>query len=125
MKTQTTKKSQVIGCRVSFQEYDKLGVKCIEEGKKISQVLKQAVREYLTNMSHQIIDGRVVVDLVSGDPEGGIFSLMSAYHEFLSEVLSCAKENHLKEIESIFEKWKIDMGNQIDNFPRIWIKRPE
>ncbi len=48
MKTQTTKKSQVIGCRVNFQEYDKLEVKCIEEGKKISQVLKQAVREYLT-----------------------------------------------------------------------------
>ena len=70
MKTQTTKKSQVIGCRVNFQEYDKLEVKCIEEGKKISQVLKQAVREYLTNMSHQIIDGRVVVDWVSGDPEG-------------------------------------------------------
>ena len=42
------KKSQVIGCRVNFQEYDKLEVKCIEEGKKISQVLKQAVREYLT-----------------------------------------------------------------------------
>jgi hypothetical protein len=48
MKTQTTKKSQVIGCRVNFQEYDKLEVKRIEEGKKISQVLKQAVREYLT-----------------------------------------------------------------------------
>ena len=34
------KKTQVIGCRLHKTEYDKLKVKCIEEGKKISQVLK-------------------------------------------------------------------------------------
>lgn len=42
------KKTQVIGCRLHKTEYDLLEIKCFENRHKISQVIKKAVREYLT-----------------------------------------------------------------------------
>jgi hypothetical protein len=28
------------------------------------------------------------------------------------------------DIHEVFDKWKIDTKNQVDDFPRIWITRP-
>lgn len=81
-------------------------------------------------MAHkQLEDGRAVVDWTAGDPEGDRIVLLSAYRDFINEILEGARglldledEHH---ITKIFQKWSVSTENQVDEVPRIWIKRPE
>lgn len=82
-------------------------------------------------MAHkQLEDGRVVVDWETGDPEGDRKHLMQAYTDFINEIMNAMRggggscEEAVEEINNIFDKWKVSTGNQVDDFPRIWIERP-
>lgn len=72
-------------------------------------------------MAHKVINDKVVVDWTTGDPEGDRLTLLSAYRDFITELSEIDNEA----VKSVFEKWQVDTGNQIDEVPRIWIKRPE
>lgn len=80
-------------------------------------------------MAHEVINGKVVVDWTTGDPEGDRLTLLAAYRDFIKEVSkkmeSDRGEYNLSwDLKDIFNKWSIDTENQIDNIPRVWIKRP-
>lgn len=40
-------KTQVIGCRVTIQEWDRFEKVCLENRVTMSEILKQAVRQYI------------------------------------------------------------------------------
>jgi hypothetical protein len=71
-------------------------------------------------MAHELKNGISVVDWSTGDPEGDRAHLFSAYRDFLAEIKSVANEQVL----SVFEKWNVK-NLEIDNFPRIQIRRPQ
>jgi predicted DNA-binding transcriptional regulator len=80
-------------------------------------------------MAHKKLEnGRVVVDWETGDNEGDRKHIMSAYQDFIKELIDEA--NKIDYIEGathpleIIKKWNISIENQVDDFPRIWIKRP-
>ena len=79
-------------------------------------------------MAHkQLEDGRFVIDWETGDPEGDRRHLMQAYHDFIKELIcEIEKPGFLKipDVSTIIEKWQISVEDQVDDFPRIWIKRP-
>ena len=77
-------------------------------------------------MAHKVIDGRVVVDWTTGDPEGDRITLLAAYRDFIKEIEDCFKlpEGVDSAIQDVFDKWSVSIDNQIDEVPRIWIKRP-
>lgn len=82
-------------------------------------------------MAHKIIDGKVVVDWTTGDPEGDRLTLLAAYRDFIKEIQAISHSGDfdlLLEggwlIKRIFDKWNVDTENQIDEVPRIWITRP-
>ena len=81
-------------------------------------------------MAHTIIGDKVVVDWTTGDPEGDRLNLLAAYRDFIKEVQAVANEwsgnmQGADAVLGVFAKWSIDAENQIDEVPRIWIKRPE
>ena len=76
-------------------------------------------------MAHKIIDNKAVVDWTIGDPEGDRINLLSAYRDFIKEIQKAAKKEYEQSIQDLLDKWSIDTENQIDEVPRIWIKRPE
>lgn len=77
-------------------------------------------------MAHkQLENGKVVVDWTTGDPEGDRITLLKAYRDFIHNVHFEAIENDCPFILGVFERWNIDLNNQVDEVPRIWIKRPE
>jgi hypothetical protein len=43
------KKTQVIGCRVSIPDWDRFEQRCFETGVTMSQVLQDAVSNYIRN----------------------------------------------------------------------------
>jgi hypothetical protein len=90
-------------------------------------------------MAHKLINGKVVVDWSTGDPEGDRITVLAAYRDFIKELLQILNQEgyyssqqiigsydqHFEVIYEHFKKWGIDTENQIDEVPRIWIKRPE
>lgn len=79
-------------------------------------------------MAHKKIDGNYIVDWATGDPERDRITLLSAYRDFIDEIHIIAqadRSNVAEEIINCFNKWAIDTENQIDDIPRIWIKRPK
>lgn len=81
-------------------------------------------------MAHTVIGDKVVVDWKTGDPEGDRLTLLAAYRDFIKEIeaalySSDTDSDTLSSIGQSFLKWNIDTENQIDDVPRIWIKRPE
>ena len=83
-------------------------------------------------MAHKVIDGRVVVDWTTGDPEGDRITLLAAYRDFIKEIDDLVTRAGVDPIDTvefaireIFEKWQVSTDNQIDEVPRIWIKRFE
>lgn len=81
-------------------------------------------------MAHTLIGDKVVVDWKTGDPEGDRLTLLAAYRDFIKELRE-VMEKHKEEynlfyhLRDSFEKWNLNTENQIDDVPRIWIKRPE
>ena len=79
-------------------------------------------------MAHKQVNGRVVVDWETGDLEGDRKNLMNAYRDFIKELQQCLMQpvgiDITNDIHEVFDKWKIDTENQVDDFPRIWITRP-
>lgn len=79
-------------------------------------------------MAHKILEnGNVVVDWTTGDPEGDRLTLLAAYRDFIKEVydnIRCGRMDTGDNILYVFEKWNINTENQLDEVPRIWIKRP-
>lgn len=73
-------------------------------------------------MAHKVIDGNCIVDWVTGDPEGDRKHLFKAYRDFLKELKENCKNKG--EISKCFTKWRV-APLDIDDFPRISIKRPE
>lgn len=80
-------------------------------------------------MAHKKIGDKAVVDWTTGDPEGDRITLLAAYRDFIMEVKSAVDGEVDGEagwaVDQIFKRWNIDTENQIDDVPRIWIKRPE
>lgn len=81
-------------------------------------------------MAHKIVNGRVVVDWTTGDPEGDRLYVLSSYKDFIAEVIDHAENGFNDEfyneiLRDIIKRWSVSVKNQIDNVPRIWIKRPE
>lgn len=81
-------------------------------------------------MSHKVIGDKVVVDWTTGDPEGDRITILAAYRDFIKELQEESEKwignmQGCEVIQSIFNKWNISTDNQIDEVPRIWIKRPE
>ena len=81
-------------------------------------------------MAHKVINSKVVVDWTTGDPEGDRITLLSAYRDFIKEVQEVIKKDdsflqNLDVVQEIFNRWSINTENQIDEVPRIWIKRPQ
>lgn len=81
-------------------------------------------------MAHkQLQDGRVVVDWETGDPEGDRKHLMQAYSDFINELIRISKapiehSDKGRGLIELLEEWNVSTDNQVDDFPRIWIKRP-
>lgn len=80
-------------------------------------------------MAHKVLEnGNVVVDWTTGDPEGDRLHLLQAYQDFFKELLHLL--NHGKydidneDVINLLNKWSISIDNQVDEVPRIWIKRP-
>jgi hypothetical protein len=67
----------------------------------------------------------VVVDWTTGDPEGDRINLLRAYKDLIHNIEFEAIENNELFVLSVLKKWSIDLENQIDEVPRIWIKRPD
>jgi len=85
----------------------------------------------LYNMAHkQLEDGRFVIDWETGDPEGDRRHLFQAYRDFIVDLLYAtykAEKNYMdtwQAIDEVIQKWQISVEDQVDDFPRIWIKRP-
>lgn len=78
-------------------------------------------------MAHKTLpDGRTVVDWEIGDPEGDRKYLMQAYQDFVQDLIEAESEMPFQTfLGDILEKWGISIRDQVDDFPRIWIKRPE
>lgn len=81
-------------------------------------------------MAHKTIGDKVVVDWTTGDPEGDRINLLSAYRDFIIDLQNTVAINSndvdgIHAIKEVFEKWSIRTDSQIDEVPRIWIKRPE
>lgn len=80
-------------------------------------------------MAHTLIGDKVVVDWTTGDPEGDRLTLLAAYRDFIKEIQTHAgfqvTLNGNFDLQKLLAKWQIDTGNQIDDVPRVWIKRPE
>lgn len=81
-------------------------------------------------MAHKVIGDKVVVDWTTGDPEGDRITLLAAYRDFIKEIETALSSDltdsdTLKAMSESFYKWQIDTENQIDEVPRVWIKRPE
>lgn len=82
-------------------------------------------------MAHKVIDGKVVVDWTAGDPEGDRIHVLAAYRDFVNDIITFINDDpYLSEgarfdLQKIIKKWNVSTGNQIDEVPRIWIKRPE
>lgn len=79
-------------------------------------------------MAHTVIGDKVVVEWKTGDPEGDRLTLLAAYLDFVKEIKAIAIADRVIVSELIiecFDKWNIDTEYQIDDVPRIWIKRPE
>ena len=80
-------------------------------------------------MAHTVIGDKVVVDWTAGDPEGDRVTLLAAYRDFIKEIKEIVDNeiegNAVHLIDHLFHKWQIDTENQIDEVPRVWIKRPE
>ena len=78
-------------------------------------------------MAHKKIGNRVFVDWETGDPEGDRKFLFTAYRDFLRELINEIETNREtpSEIKSILDKWSVNVDLEVDDFPRIWIKRPE
>jgi hypothetical protein len=76
-------------------------------------------------MAHKIIDNKAVVDWTTGDPEGDRITLLKAYRDFIIEIQKAAVLEYEQSIQDVLDKWNISTDNQIDEVPRIWIKRPE
>lgn len=85
-------------------------------------------------MSHKVIGDKVVVDWTTGDPEGDRINVLAAYRDFIKEIETIFSTSYLvmnesqvkeRKIREVFEKWNVSTDNQIDEVPRIWIKRPE
>jgi hypothetical protein len=79
-------------------------------------------------MAHKVIGDKVVVDWTTGDPEGDRLTLLGAYRDLINEVKTII-DNEIEGnagylIDRLFQKWNINTGDQIDEVPRIWIKRP-
>ena len=81
-------------------------------------------------MAHKIIDGKVIVDWTTGDPEGDRLTLLSAYRDFIKEVIDLTKIEGSEAIycadklNQLINKWSVSTTNQVDDVPRIWIRRP-
>ncbi len=82
--------------------------------------------------SKKINNEIVVIDWETGDNEGDRKYIFHAYYDFIKELLNEVNgEHHIsgddahESIRKVIDKWKISIDNQIDDFPRIWIKRPE
>jgi hypothetical protein len=75
-------------------------------------------------MAHTVIDGKVVVDWKAGDPEGDRITLLAAYKELIEEIQAAALNDEPGHVTKVLEKWNVSTDNQIDEVPRIWIKRP-
>jgi len=81
-------------------------------------------------MAHKILeDGRVVVDWTTGDPEGDRINLLAAYRDLIIDLQNAINSETVIDggirAKKVFEKWKVSIDNQVDEVPRIWIKRPE
>jgi len=81
-------------------------------------------------MAHKKLEtGKVVVDWETGDDEGDRKYLFQAYKDFVSELIEMSNSPESKdyqfELQNLLEKWKISIDNQVDDFPRIWISRPQ
>lgn len=81
-------------------------------------------------MAHTVIGDKVVVDWKTGDPEGDRLTLLAAYRDFIKEIKESIDNDFtdsdtLSDIQKSFDRWQIDTENQIDDVPRVWIKRPE
>jgi hypothetical protein len=80
-------------------------------------------------MAHKQVGNKVVVDWTTGDPEGDRITLLAAYRDFIKEIKSHSifqvTLNGNLDLKRILDRWSIDTENQIDDVPRIWIKRPE
>ena len=81
-------------------------------------------------MAYTKINDKFVVDWTTGDEQGDRMTLLSAYRDFISELVelnnnSINSGDVASGLSDILEKWSIDIDNQIDEVPRIWIKRPE
>lgn len=83
-------------------------------------------------MAHKTTEnGKVVVDWETGDKEGDRKFLFQAYQDFIKELLYELNgthhndaDDHVLAISNVINKWEISVDNQVDDFPRIWIKRP-
>jgi hypothetical protein len=81
-------------------------------------------------MAHKVIDGRVIVDWTTGDPEGDRLALLADYRDFITQIKNELSYNFytpddiVDNIRALFEQWNVSTVNQIDDVPRIWIKRP-
>lgn len=82
-------------------------------------------------MAHKQIGNLVVVDWTTGDPEGDRITLLRAYKDFITQIQNEINTNEegdsdiVDNIRALFELWKVSTVNQVDEVPRIWIKRPE
>ena len=77
-------------------------------------------------MAHKVLeDGRVVVDWTTGDPEGDRITLLKAYKDFIEDIEIAATADEPGHVSKLLKKWKVSTENQVDEVPRIWIKRPE
>lgn len=79
-------------------------------------------------MAHKVIGDKVVVDWTTGDPEGDRITLLAAYRDFIKELQQVSDaywNDEINGVKDLLDKWSIDTENQIDEVPRIWIKRPE
>ena len=76
-------------------------------------------------MAHKLIGDKVVVDWTTGDPEGDRITLLSAYKDLIEEIEIAASNDEPGYVTGVLEKWNVSTKDQIDEVPRIWIKRPE
>jgi hypothetical protein len=77
-------------------------------------------------MAHKKLEnGKVVIDWETGDVEGDRKYLFQAYSDFINECKQHLQSSDDEYMKQIFIKWNISTENQVDEFPRIWIKRPE
>lgn len=82
-------------------------------------------------MAHKLVGDKVVVDWTTGDLEGDRIKLLTAYRDFIIQLENELNTNDqgpddiVENIKALFGLWSISTVDQIDEVPRIWIKRPE